>query len=464
MHARVAGALEGTGDVAALAYHYAHAASPKAVHYCVLAAEVAERRYAHDVAAGLYRDAVANFRGSADEHVALYGRLLRAQVRAGASTAARETRRRAIEVADREDLLVAALTAWTEPTPWQSRPYGTRDEAVIGLLTRLLDRDDLDPVTRARLLDAYADEQSGDGSPAARVAAEKAVALAEEVGDPALYAHTLAIVARQLDADLEWRERERLGAEMARLGSAHGLPMYRCYGKIVEACAAAASGAVGRLRDLLDDVDTLARAYRLTESEAVSAGARAMLAHIAGDFATAERGYADAANQMALHGSPHGSGYGRLAIASIRLDQGRMADFLDVARELNAEFGPMMADLHALSLAAAGRVDEARAVRVQAPTIRPDYFLTVFATVRALAVIALGDRVAAAEVYDLLLPYHGVLAGVASLSLAMRPVAYTLGELARLLGRPADEHFAEALAVAEQWGASRWVAAAQAQL
>src|SRR6266496_1278939 len=50
MHARVAGALEGTGDVAALAYHYAHAASPEAVHYCVLAAEVAERRYAHDVA------------------------------------------------------------------------------------------------------------------------------------------------------------------------------------------------------------------------------------------------------------------------------------------------------------------------------------------------------------------------------------------------------------------------------
>lgn len=461
MHARVAAALEGTGDVTALAHHYARAASPKAVEYCVRAAELAERRYAHDVAAGLYRDAVANFRGGTDEHVALLGRLLRAQVRAGAITAARATRAEAIEVADREDLLVAAFTAWTEPTPWQSRPYGTRDQPIIALLTRLLDRDDLDAVTRARLLDAYADEQSGDGSPAARAAAEKAVAVAEEVGEPGLYAHTLAIMSNQLDSELEWRERERLGVAIAQLGTAHDLPMYRCFGKIVEAGSAAATGSVDRLGDLLDDAVTLARAYRLTELEIVGAGAQAMLAHVAGDFAAAERGYADVARRLAGHGSPHGAGYGQLALATIRLDQGRMADFLDTARDLHAEFGPMMVDLHAVALAAAGRVAEAREVRTQAKPLRHDFFFTTLATVRAVAVTAVGDRDAAAELYDLLLPYHGTLAGAVTLSLAMRPVAHTLGELARLLGRPAEEHFAEAVAVAQRWRAPHWVAAAR---
>ena len=59
------------------------------------------------------------------ERVGLLGRLLRAQIRAGAVAAARATRRRAIDVAeaaDRDDLLVDAFTGWTEPTPWQTRP------------------------------------------------------------------------------------------------------------------------------------------------------------------------------------------------------------------------------------------------------------------------------------------------------------------------------------------------------
>src|SRR5690348_8995934 len=60
MHARIAAALEDTGDVAALAHHYARAGSPKAVGYCVRAAELAEARYAHDVAAALLTDAVTN--------------------------------------------------------------------------------------------------------------------------------------------------------------------------------------------------------------------------------------------------------------------------------------------------------------------------------------------------------------------------------------------------------------------
>ena len=48
----------------------------------------------------------------------------------------------------------------------------------------------------------------------------------------------------------------------------------------------------------------------------------------------------------------------------------------------------------------------------------------------------------------------------------MRPVAHTLAELARLLGRPAAvaEHLAEAVAVARAWEAPRWEAEARAAM
>jgi hypothetical protein len=53
----------------------------------------------------------------------------------GAVAAARTTRERAVDVAEsagREDLLIGAFTAWTEPTPWVSRPYGMVDERGLG--------------------------------------------------------------------------------------------------------------------------------------------------------------------------------------------------------------------------------------------------------------------------------------------------------------------------------------------
>jgi hypothetical protein len=59
----------------------------------------------------------------------------------------------------------------------------------------------------------------------------------------------------------------------------------------------------------------------------------------------------------------------------------------------------------------------------------------------------------------------GTGAGAASTSLAMRPVGHALGELARLLGRPAAavEHFAEAAEVARAWDARHRQAAASAE-
>jgi hypothetical protein len=63
-----------------------------------------------------------------------------------------------------------------------------------------------------------------------------------------------------------------------------------------------------------------------------------------------------------------------------------------------------------------------------------------------------------------LLPVRGQLAGAASISLAMRPVAHTLAELAGLLGKrgAVAEHLDEAVEVARTWEAPRWEAEARA--
>jgi tetratricopeptide (TPR) repeat protein len=122
-----------------------------------------------------------------------------------------------------------------------------------------------------------------------------------------------------------------------------------------------------------------------------------------------------------------------------------------------------VADISSAALAAAGRFDEARRCHEQAPPIRPDYFFTLFSTFRAMTIVPLGDKEEAAELYEALLPYRGgPPAGLESLSVAMRPIDQTLGDLARLLGRTADAkaHFATAATIADRWSAAHWKAEA----
>jgi hypothetical protein len=133
---------------------------------------------------------------------------------------------------------------------------------------------------------------------------------------------------------------------------------------------------------------------------------------------------------------------------------------------LEARFGPLAVDASALALAAAGRLDKARAALDGAPPPRPDLYFSVFATLRAMAVVAVGQPEPAEELYTALLPLRAQLAGAASTSLVMRPVAHTLAELAHLLDRgdAAAEHLAEAVAVARAWEAPHWEADARAAM
>jgi DNA-binding SARP family transcriptional activator/tetratricopeptide (TPR) repeat protein len=454
MHARIAAALEGTDDIAALAHHYARAGSPKAVGYCVQAAERAEARYAHDVAADLLTDAVTNSTGP-DERVELLGRLLRAQIRAGAVAAARETRREAVEYAEslgRDDLMIAAFTAWTEPTAWQARTYGTVDRPVVDRLSRLLKRD-LTPSVRSRLLTAYAHELVGEDDPTVVEAAQEALDLATE---PRLRAAALEILA-EVHGDAE------LCRELVEIGTEHDLPVYRVTGLLNHAGVAAAANDPVTMHQVITEALELARTYRMREAIAVAEITLASLALIEGRFADAELLYIKADEGMRRAGSVH-TGFLQLALATIWLNDGTLGAHLDDVRALHAALGPMTSDLLALALHANGLDAEAREVRASPSPIRPDFFFTFLTTLRAMAIVALNDRDAAEEIYATLLPHrNGPPAGAASLSVALRPVAHTLGELAVFLGRTdeAAAHFNQAATIADHWNAPHWAAEAR---
>ncbi|MFJ9338577.1 BTAD domain-containing putative transcriptional regulator [Streptomyces sp. NPDC101733] len=470
MHARIGEALEaaGSADVSSLDHHFVRAGSAataaRAVAHCVRAAGLAEGRHAYESAAALLVDAVASFERvpmtpGADrdaERAELLGRLLRAQVRAGAVTAARTTRGVAVGhavAAGREDLLVRAFTDWRDPTPWQTRPYGVVDRPVVTLLEGLLARPGLAPADRGRLLGAYAAERSDTRDPKVRAAAREALALADELGDPALRAASLAALIKELDADLEWPERAELGARLEQLATERDLPDHRWYGLFARSTAAAARGDVAAVRTLVEEFVAYARTYGLAQPQTVGDSVLATLAHIAGRTEEAERMYGRAAARMARQGSPHAGGYLAIATTTLRASEGRLGEAVPWARRLFAEFGPLAGDILAVALAHGGEPDEARAVLARSGPLPANYFFKVFGTFRAMTLVALGESRGAKELYAELLPYRDAPPPSSGFTVAVRPVAYTLGELAALLGRDADAagHFARSAEIAEAW-------------
>lgn len=472
MHGRVAAVIRRLhpDDLAALAHHHAltTGADDLAVDYGLRAAEQAERRYAHDSAVRLLQraaEALSRLPADDDRRSDLLGRLLRAHVRAGGLGAAREVRQQAIDAAraaGRDDLVIAAFTAWTEPTPWQARPYGDVDRPVVELLESLLARPNLPPATRVRLLDAFVAELAGEDDPRVPAASTEAVALARAAGDDHLLAFALATGIKATHVDGLTAQRHALAVELHLLSARLGLPAFHWYATYALAGVCSARADVPGLRARLAEGQDLARRYRMAEAEAIQDCGDAMLAHVAGNTDTAERIYAEAADRLRRAGSVHADGFLIIALCTLRLTQGRIGELEAPLRTLAARY-PDGGDALALALTAQGRTGEARAVRAGRGPIRSDYFFTVFTTIRAHAVVALGERAEAPALIAALEPLREQLPGALSATLALQPIALTLGELHRLTGAEdaARECFALAEEVASRWGAGHWARAAR---
>ena len=137
------------------------------------------------------------------------------------------------------DTAQAAFAAWTEPTPWQTRPYGFVDEQAVTTLERQLRRDDLDQVTRCRLLTAFVAELGGEDDPRPVRGATEALVIARELDDPDLLALALTAGTTTVDFEQEPERRAALAAELAALGQQHDLLEYEWYAGYVADTVAA---------------------------------------------------------------------------------------------------------------------------------------------------------------------------------------------------------------------------------
>ncbi|MFE3032379.1 BTAD domain-containing putative transcriptional regulator [Streptomyces canus] len=481
-HAKVAEALRALrpDGHTALAHHCAQsgtaALAPLAVQHGLRAAELAERRYAHDAAVRMLERVIESYEripapgGDRDaRRVELLGKLLRAQVRAGTTLAARRTRGRATEIAEqagRDDLLTAALTGWQVPTPWQTRPYGFVDRPLVRALERLLAAGSPDLGTRCLLLDTLVAELAGeDDAPRVVTAARELVAVARRSKDPALLALALASAAKCRSYERAVTFRARASAELRTLAERLDLPVYRWVCEFIDGSVAGALGDPRALRRHVEAGLELARRYRLVEPEAVHQASLAMLAHVRGDFDEAVQGYDEVGALMHRHGMMHAQNFHELGLITVGLGRGPGlepgAEAAALARERYERNGPIDGDTYALVLARQGRLAEARAIR-RAP-LRHDHHHTRNTGIRAELAALLGRREEAPELIRQLLPVRDQLSGAAYTVFAMRPVAHYLGQLYRLAGNEeaAARSFERAETVARRWGAEHWAAAAR---
>ncbi|MGW7382426.1 BTAD domain-containing putative transcriptional regulator [Streptomyces sp. NPDC054794] len=463
-------------DLAGLAHHFARsgrtANAPLAVDYALRAAEVAERRYAHDVAVGLIQQALdaqaaatADTDAHPDDTVALLVRLLGAQVRAGATDAARHTRQQAVDLAvraGRDDLAAAVYGAWTEPSPWRSRLEGFWDRTALARLERLAHDDTLDGPTRARVLQVLADAVAGEDAPRAATAARAQLALARADGEPRLLASALMTSARLLPHELQGADRTPLVDELRGLARTHDLPAYHWVCEHLDGLTAATRNDPDAVRRHTAAGLELAQRYRMRWARAINATTLAMLAATAGRFDEAEARYAEADDLFQRVGAHHATGPRTLGLWTIRLTQGREADIEPVVRQVHAAVGAPVAVAHALVLARLGRLDEARAVSFP-PRPVTDHLYGVELDYRSELAVRLGDRDTAAELIRQLLPLREQFAGAAGGAYATRPLAHPLGDLYRFTGERqcAAEAYALAERVARAWDSAHHATAAR---
>ncbi|XRQ03453.1 BTAD domain-containing putative transcriptional regulator [Actinomadura welshii] len=483
LHGRVAAALErhAPGEVAAIAHHHLESGTDAgtAVRYARLAAEAAEARFAHGVAADLWVRAVAALRargpGATRERLAAEVAAIRASALAGRVVDARD--RRLAAIADARAfgdvrLLARIIASFDVPTLWTSREYGTLDLPVVEATEEALaglpeDERDL----RVRLLTTLAIELEGEQHDRGAAASAEAVRTARDLGVPELLAAALngAYISSYRSADGLAR-RGRLAGELLELSTRHDLGTYLVLAHLQLQQTAITSLDPPAARRHLEEGRRLADQYGLPLLAQIGAWEAGLLRAFTAPFDEAERAYEGigaAVDRAKIWSSELGMAF--LGPFCLRLAQGRAGEMLDGTAWLHRRWKHVAAtaDLHALALVAAGRTAEAERVVAGAGPVRRDYFFDLTMPLRALRAIALGDRDLAEEAYAALLPYDAHFTGGATAVATFGPVAHVLGDLAAFLGRPAGTaaaHYRKAADVAGRLGAAHWSERAAAAL
>ncbi|GAA1871273.1 hypothetical protein GCM10009836_60040 [Pseudonocardia ailaonensis] len=471
LHAAALTALEAgpAPDRAALARH-ALAAGPAVAPATAWAHLTAGAREA--VADGSHREA-ARLWGSALELAAGVGRedeiaarcaLVSALAHSGQIGPAVAARRAAVDAARGTEWIVAALTSFDAPISWTIRQDVTVDADLVGLIDAELARPDLDPAVRCRLIVALAFELESQDDVRVQAVTAEAMALSAGLDDPLVRCAVLnARSFAALGPDLR-HELEGVGVELLETARRAGLTGYVAEGHhllfMIEcerfrldlaqghadaAIAAASSGQLGQ---------TLMWA-------AIFASLRAL---VAGELDAAEAGYTAVNDAMAAAGAVNVEAFRLFTLLGVRYAQGRLGELAEGFLAINGRIPDTVSDPIALSLIAAGRPDEARAVWRPEQHPPRTYYWLLFMALRCEVAVALGDTEVAAACFAELEPWADSAAGLGSGTVSLGPVAQHLGDLATLLGRPADPYYRRALQIAETAGAPHWISRARHSL
>jgi DNA-binding SARP family transcriptional activator/tetratricopeptide (TPR) repeat protein len=475
LHAAVAAVIERRtpSDVAALAHHYFLAdAAEKAVHYAGLAAEQAERRFAHREAATLWEQAIAAFDrtgGDTKERLRLMLRQIRALALCGDMTAARLLRRQAMDSAlPLGDLEITARVAASLAVPHKgmARDFTRTAWEIVDVTEQaLMELPEGESVLRASLLTTLALELEGSSSPErGRQASLEALELARQSGDPALIAAALSARLRQSYDIPAVDARESIGRELLEVAQRSGQMATQALAHLVLLECAAARGEFAVADEHAASAEQLARQYDLSAPAAVCAWYAGQRMMISGDYGGAERAYRDAARMTARAGMLEGrQDLPLITTFCLHLVDGRASEMVEPLAEAHQRGAKWTLDAYALALASAGHLADAKAVAAVRLPVRPDFLYELAMTWRALAGMLLDDRERMVDCYDKLKPFADRVAGAGTGVVALWPVALTLGDLAVRLGQPeaSRAHYEKALEVAERVGVPRWVEAAR---
>ncbi|WP_432925202.1 BTAD domain-containing putative transcriptional regulator [Microbispora sp. CA-135349] len=486
LHGAVASVIEqrSPNDVAALAHHYDAAGTvetaAKAVRYAGLAAEQAERRFAHREAATLWQKAIAAFdraqtgrahggRGPVRDRLELQLRMIRALALGGDMTAARAHRGEAMSVAlPLGDLELTARVAAALAVPHKgiARDFTRTAWEIVDVTEKaLVELPEGEQSLRASLLATLALELEGSATERGYQASLEAEELARSSGDPALLAMALSGRLRQSYTLTQVDERETIGRELLRVGAESGQIAVQTLAHLVLLECAAARGDFAEADEHLAQAERLGRRYDLPAPAAVGAWYAGQRLMITGDYAGAERAYRNAARLTARAGMLEGrQDLPLIATFCLHLVDGRAAEMAEPLGEAHQRGAKWTPDAYAVALASAGHLGDARVVAATREPVRTDFLYELALIWRALAGILLEDEGRMREAYEKLAPFHDRIAGAGTGVVALWPVAKTLGDLAVRLGLPAGEHYEKALAVAERVGVPRWIAEARETL
>jgi len=472
-HRQVAEALEAAGntDAAALAYHFRRAGSGdvRAVEYAAAAGEGALERLAFDQAAVFFAqalEAAEDVDAGPARRCELLVRLGTAQ-RLASVPAYRETLLEAAGLAqDLEDSALLAQAALANNRGIASAVGMVDSERVRFLEAALEAIGPAESITRARLLSVLALELVWRDPELRRLElADEAVAMARRLGDEACLlevwtaGHVACSVVDRVPALVA--ELPALAELAERVGDVHQLAVV-CGGGSLHCVE---MGELAEADRLVERIGQLATEVNSPFFRWMEANHRCCRLTVSGSGDEIEQAALKALQIGQEAGQPDLLTWFAPQLFVARWSQGRLAEMVDVIRQVTADTPGVPAWQAALALACAQRGERDEAVSIvddlmaEPSTAFPENVVWLLGhSALAEAVAAVGTAEQAAREYPLLAPYAGRVPCLGNIA---RPATCLwLAMLAVRAGWPerAEQHFADAHEQHLRLGATAWLA------